>query len=277
MVFVSVVKKKVIFHSQQCAGGNKYWTWLWAVKKWPHCISSRKKKVIYTSNNSSVTTTMWTARVVVCECKIMVHLTPSSNTTIEWLLRGKWPRVCWSNYILSEVVTMSKHSHLNTVQWGRVHFFFFTFLVKLWTPENFFIPQKNRVGETRGKPLKLFFGYVCDFNLNCCGAVFFPEPNCVQKEPAPVHPATLRYRHQCLRLSSHFFLLYMSLSLSLSSPVFFSLLPYLSDIPLETELCLGSLDIYFNILCHLKQTVYCCSTATPPTHRAEPPQVHIRS
>lgn len=94
-------------------------------------------------------------------------------------------------------------------------FFFFTFLVKLWTPEKIFIPQKNRVGETRGKPLKLVFGYVCDFNLNCCGAVFFPEPNCVQKEPAPVHPATLRYRHQCIRLSSHFFLLYMSLSLSL--------------------------------------------------------------
>lgn len=78
---------------------------------------------------------------------------------------------------------------------------FFTFLVKLWTPEKNFILQKKRVGETRGKPLKLVFGYVCDFKLNCCGAVFFPDPNCVQKEPAPVHPATLRYRHHCIHVS----------------------------------------------------------------------------
>lgn len=61
----------------------------------------------------------------------------------------------------------------------------------------------------------------------------------------------------CLPVSPHFLTLFPCLLLSIVS------------VPLKTELCLGSLAlfsffIYIYILCHLKQTVYCCSTATPP-------------
>lgn len=50
------------------------------------------------------------------------------------------------------------------------------------------------------------------------------------------------------------------------------------DIPLQTELYLGSLGISFNILCLSSQR--CCSAAPLPSfipHRAAPPRVHVRS
>lgn len=110
------------------------------------------------------------------------------------------------------------------IEWGGYYvktlqesnFFFFTFLVKLWTPEKFFIPQKNRVGETRGKPLKLVFGYVYDFNLNCCGAVFFSRTKLCPKRASSCASSNSEVQTPVYTLVFPFLLaLHVSLSLSL--------------------------------------------------------------
>ena len=66
--------------------------------------------------------------------------------------------------------------------------------------------------------------YIFHFKLYLCCVVLFADPNCVQSEPAPVHPATLRYRQGRV-----FFY-------SVLSTCLLSIASLLTDIPLKTAL-----------------------------------------
>lgn len=74
----------------------------------------------------------------------------------------------------------------------------------------------------------------------------FPDPNCVPKEEAPLHPATLRYDHHFLTRFPHLLLLLLPLSLFSS--------PALSGILLKAELYHRSRQIALDILSQLKQS-----------------------
>lgn len=70
-----------------------------------------------------------------------------------------------------------------------------------------------------------------------CLICIFPDPNCVPKEEAPVHPATLRYDHQVM---TRFPILLLLLSLFSS--------PALAGILLKRELYRRLRKIALNIL-----------------------------
>lgn len=146
----------------------------------------QRKSVIY-SKDGSATTTPWTVKADWSVCVTA----PSFHTVTQQLLSGN------SSGIEAASVIRKLSYQFSFMWWCQFEHLW----SKLQTPRGVFYFWENTAqsGETTEVSCKIWISDV-SFNINWIAVVFpffFPDPNCVQKGPAPAHPATLRYRYYC--------------------------------------------------------------------------------